>query len=291
MKTRLTDPVLRIWLLFGGLSLGAVLIGGWTAHAHGVAPRSWGLNISAWGLGAGSAALMARRGKASAGWLYVTLAVLCLTLVSPGLNGVHRWVTLGPLRLNGAELLMPVAVTALASQGAHPALRWVFPPIALAILALQPDTSQATATAGAAIVVLGGGGLGRRAKALLGIILTAGVVLAALRPDPLAPVPEVEDVIQLAAALSPGLAALAVAALAGAALAPLVSSGSADPSVRFCACGLTAYFVLSAAAPLLGAFPVPLVGMGVSPILGGWLGIGGLMGLMRNTPQPLASRP
>lgn len=289
MKTRPTNPALRIWLIFGGLSLGAVLMGAWTAHAHGVALRGWGLNIAAWVLGAGVAALMARGGRASAGWLILALAVLGLTLMSPGLSGVHRWITIGPLRLNGAELMMPVALTTLASLGAHSAFRWGFPAIALALLALQPDASQAVATAGAAIVLFGGGGLAFRAKALLGIGLTAGAVAAASRPDPLPPVPEVEGVIQLAAALSPVLAALAVAALAGAALAPLAASGSADPSVRVCARGLAAYLVLSALAPLAGAFPVPLVGMGVSPILGAWLGIGGLMRLVCSPPQRLAT--
>jgi len=287
MKTRPTDPALRIWLLFGGLSLGAVLIGAWTAHAHGVATRGWGLNLAAWGLGAGVAAGMARWGKASAGWLILTGAILGLTLMSPGLSGVHRWITIGPLRLNGAELLMPVALTTLASLGWRSAFRWVFPSISLVLLALQPDASQAVATAGAAIVVCAGGSLAGRTKALLGISWATGAVVAALRPDPLLPVPEVEGVIQLAAALSPGLAVLAVAALAGAALAPLAANGSAVPSVRISARALAAYLVLSALAPLAGAFPVPLVGMGVSPILGAWLGIGGLMQHMRNLPQRL----
>lgn len=289
MRTHLTDQASRLGLLFGGPSLAAVLTGAATAAAHGVASRAWGLNIVAWMLGAGAAAIVARMGKISAGWLVLTVAVLSLTLFSPGLSGVHRWITIGPLRLNGAELLMPVAVAALASLDARSALRWAFPLIALALLALQPDASQAAATAGAVIVLVAGGGPAFRTKAALGIGLAAAAVLAALRPDPLLPVPEVEGVIQLAAALSPGLAVLAVAVLAGAALAPLAAGASTDPAVRVGARGLAAYFVVIALAPMAGAFPVPLVGMGVSPILGAWLGIGGLMRLMRNPPQRQAT--
>jgi hypothetical protein len=40
---------------------------------------------------------------------------------------------------------------------------------------------------------------------------------------------------------------------------------------------LATYFALSALTPLVGTFPVPLVGMGMSPIIGFWLGCGSLI--------------
>ena len=40
------------------------------------------------------------------------------------------------------------------------------------------------------------------------------------------------------------------------------------------ALALSAYFVFSALTPLFGAFPVPLVGIGVSPVIGFWMGAG-----------------
>ena len=45
--------------------------------------------------------------------------------------------------------------------------------------------------------------------------------------------------------------------------------------------------------PMFGAFPVPWVGMGMSPIVGGWLGVGLLAAAMRwrgdaETAKPLA---
>lgn len=49
---------------------------------------------------------------------------------------------------------------------------------------------------------------------------------------------------------------------------------------------LSAYFVGAFVAPALGAYPVPLVGMGMSPILGFWLGTGALASAMRSGSWP-----
>ncbi len=46
------------------------------------------------------------------------------------------------------------------------------------------------------------------------------------------------------------------------------------PEVRCGARALAAYALVSAVAALAGPFPVPLVGMAMSPILGLWLGAG-----------------
>ena len=123
-----------------------------------------------------------------------------------------------------------------------------------------------------------------------GVAIAVAMVGAAwFRPDPLAPVPEVEGIFQLAWASSPFVAILAVVALGAAALTPglVVRAGDAP---RRAALPLVVYFAVSALAPALGAFPAPLVGMGVSPILGAWLGVGLLAALasgrLASSPAP-----
>ncbi|MBV9993543.1 MAG: hypothetical protein JOZ72_19885 [Alphaproteobacteria bacterium] len=251
------------WLLFGCLSLAAVATGCLIASTHGASAHVRSLNLAAWAAGLVLAVLLSR--TRFEGWWPVLAPIgLVATFLFEGMAGVHRWIALGPVRLNAAELLLPATVVALAFDRR---------PLRLAIavlvpLALQPDASQAVAFAGGAIAVL----TLSEDRFLSAALVAALAALSFLKPDVLAPVPEVEGIIGLA---SPAMAALAVLALAGASLAPLAAARS--PA----AYGLAAYLVLAALAPVVGAFPVPLVGMGVSAILGTWLGFGALMGVTR----------
>ncbi len=183
------------------------------------------------------------------------------------------------MRLNGAELILPVALAACAGLARRSLLRLLFPLVPAILLAAQPDVSQAVAWAGASVVLLITADRPAAWRLLVAAGVAAGAVVAGLRPDPLSPVPEVEGVIALAAAVSPALAAVAVAAVGAAALAPLRLATSRDDSVRDAAFSLVTYLVLTTLAPLAGAFPVPFAGMAVSGIFGGWLGVGWLVSL------------
>jgi hypothetical protein len=94
-------------------------------------------------------------------------------------------------------------------------------------------------------------------------------------------VAEVEGVIGLAARISPTLAAFCTVALAAVAAAPWLVTRDAHADLRRAGSGLSILFFLWAAAPAFGAFPVPLVGVGLSPIVGAWLSVGLLAGLAR----------
>lgn len=243
------------WLLFGVFSLAAVAAGCVVVGAY--------MNLAAWAVGLVLAVLISRT-RFEGWWPVLALAGLVVTFVFDGMQGVHRWIVLGPVRVNAAELLLPATVVALAFDKR---------PLRLAIaalipLALQPDASQAIAFAGGAIAIL----TMSEERFLSAAFVAVLAALSFLKPDPLAPVPEVEGIVGLA---SPALAMLAMFALAGASVAPLAATRSAAAS------GLTAYLVLAALAPMFGAFPVPLVGMGMSAILGTWLGFGALMGVTR----------
>jgi hypothetical protein len=114
------------------------------------------------------------------------------------------------------------------------------------------------------------------------VLGTLGLVAAAwLRPDPLQPVPEVEEILQLAYAVSPVLAGLALTALLLFALTPGGLLRGAPHHAAVAGGGLSLYLLLSALTPFLGAFPVPLVGVGLSPVLGAWIGVGALAALLR----------
>lgn len=249
------------------LSLAAVAVGCAVAGASGVPVGVWLRNPIAWFVGAALAVVLALRGGERTEFAFLALAPLGLaaTFLSADLQGVHRWVDLGPLHLNIAQVLLPPALVAIA--GRRDVWTWLVSVVLLALLVLQPDASQTTAFGGAvAVVVLAHRGSGWARVAGLTAIAIA-VFLAWRRPDPLAPVPEVEEIVRLAWAISPSVAVIAGASLAAACLSLGLMRTPA-------ALALAAYAVLTSLVPLVGWFPVPLVGMAMSPIIGLWLGAG-----------------
>ncbi|HEU0077381.1 MAG TPA: hypothetical protein VFQ76_07010, partial [Longimicrobiaceae bacterium] len=198
------------------------------------------------------------------------------TLLDPGMQGVHRWVRLGPVRLHAAAVLLPLLLAALATL--ERARGWwasalVAAVVALALL-LQPDAAQATAFAAGSMVLLlpGAGGRLPRLAGLLPLPLLA--VLASRRDDPLAPVPHVEEILGLAAGLGAGWGVAAAASLALLPAPFLLAGRGAGSRVGL---ALAAYVAVTCLAPLAGSFPVPVMGYGVSPIVGYLLGVAGFL--------------
>lgn len=262
--------------LFAVFSLAAVGVGCFVARASGAPVGEWARNLVAWVVGALVAGGLSRWAgrRAMLGFLIAAPLGLAATLFSGGQEGVHRWIQLGPLRMNVAEMLLPAALVASAAAPIGRRFKWLVATLALALLAAQPDASQATAYGGALIALIAYARTSRTSRAGGSGLVILAIVAAWLRRDPLGPVPEVEGIMGLAWRLAPVAAVAAWSALAGAALSPLAAGRAEGEDVRAAAVALAAYAALSGLAPLVGAFPVPLVGMGMSPILGLWLGMG-----------------
>ncbi len=268
--------------VFGTASLVAVLAGCWTASQTGVPVSIWGRMVAAWAVGLVVAVVLARMARvgdrlAAVGAIGVT-ALVMLSFVDAGLEGVHRWIVIGPVRVNVAAMALPALIAMLAGRA------WAAP-VALAIMVLlmaQPDASQASGFAVAMAIFLLAGPRGRFAWLAIAVV-AALAVISWLRPDPLASVPEVEGIVALAWGQHPALAILAVAALLLATMAPMIVDGAEqrDPAAR----AVAAYMLITAIMPAIGAFPVPLIGMSMSPIMGFWLGIG-LLAQRRNPRRP-----
>ncbi|HEU0055061.1 MAG TPA: hypothetical protein VFQ39_17865 [Longimicrobium sp.] len=265
---------------FALLSLAAVAVGCAVAAAHGVPAGLWARNLVAWGLGAVAAWLIALRTSRLTAFLLLAPIALAATLLAPGLEGVHRWIEVGPLRVNVAATLLPAVVVALANVGDR-RWAWLAAAVVLGLLVLQPDASQAAALGAGMVVVLASLRISALVRAGGAAAVALAVAAACVRPDPLAPVPEVEGIIGLAWAWSPVVAAVAVILLAATVLYPLRLARGSRPPIPVLA--LAACCAVQALAPAFGAFPVPLVGMGMSPILGFWLGAGALVAANRST--------
>lgn len=244
------------------VGVGAVVMG-----LAGVPPVVWGQNVAAVVLGVVMVFVVMRRPQIRRGpavWAtLVMVALLAATLLTPGVDGVHRWLPIGPVRLHAAALLLPPTLVLLAGTGLVASASVAL--AALLILLAQPDAAQACAfAAGWACLAARHG---RRVILPIALALALAAVCL-LRPDPLQPVPHVEGVVGLAFADAPLLGITSVAALL---LVPIAIAVLLRLPISL---ALATYTLGTLIAAWLGHFPVPMLGHGLSPILGYYLAVG-----------------
>jgi hypothetical protein len=266
------DPSHRpaIWAFCVG-SLVTIMAGAAVMAQADLSLDLWIRNPIAWIVAAAIGVFMASRG-----WLGFPVTALCVVVVvlsfwGPGQEGVFRWIGAGPVQLNAAALVLPLAIAVFT-----PKRRWLAVPCFLAlgaVIARQPDISQLAG------IVLAGVVLSASAFGVIGAIVSAlfgaGLVTYCLmQPDPLLPVAHVEGIFSLAFEQSQVLGIGMAVSLALACLSPLLLWGSSD--LRWKGVALAGYFAVTALAPLLGAYPVPLAGYGLSFVAGWVLGFAAL---------------
>lgn len=211
--------------------------------------------------------------------LFAAASAIFLLVLLRGieLDGVKRWLSIGPVQLQPALILGPLLLALVASrEGRHWRVAILIP---LLLVALQPDaaTSVALAIGVAALMVDASSrsarGWSRRriAIAVLSLSLaTAGLLLAGIRTPP--PVAFVEGTVGIA--VLSGSLAIALHILAALlAVAALISRR--NPA----GLALAAYFAVSLVAAVFWAFPMPVLGAGPSHLIGfglavGWLTVG-----------------
>ena len=281
------------WLWWLATPFPALIFGALIMRQHDVPSSRWGLNLIAGILSAAICAVFLARSRTamsrtaaiiSAG---LALAALAATFAMAGSMGVHRWIQVGPLNVHAGAICLPVLIGALGVLDAFGGkLRWA--PLLLAIsaatvLLLQPDAAQATAFAGAAITLLIAN------KQRTGAAWAAALAIAALaawtwmRVDPLSPISYVEGIVGLARQSGSAWLVACIAALAVLPLPFFVSALSRHSAV---ARALGVYLCICLLAPLFGAFPVPLIGFGLSPIVGYFVALAFLRSGDNARPEP-----
>lgn len=269
----------------GVLPLLPILIGAWVARAHGVSPKAFAPNLAAAVLGLVLVALLGRRfwkhpERLAPVLAASALALLAATLLFPSLDGVRRWISLGPVRLNASAVLVPWLLLALWMLLGQARLG-----LALGLVAVsqvlhiaQPDAGQATAFCAGVLVLLGTARSIPRAGRVAGsAIAVIGAAVAWGRADPLDAVAHVERILHLAAGQGVPWLLAALVALGGLFL-PMAHTvagwGSKRSEAAALAVGLGAYFGGALAATGLGNFPVPVLGAGAGHVLGWYCALG-----------------
>ncbi len=259
-----------IWAFCVG-SLVAIIVGAAVMAQADIPLQIWIRNPIAWAVAVIVGVLTASRGWLGFPVTLLAALVIVLSIWGPEQEGVFRWVGAGPIQLNAAALVLPLAIAVFT-----PRRRWLAIPCFLVmggVIAHQPDISQLTAFAVASVVLFGIAF--RLAGALAALIINTGlIVYCVMQPDPLLPVPHVEGIFSLAFSQSPVFGYGLAVSLAVAVLSPLLLWRSAD--LRWKAAALSGYFAATAIAPLFGAYPVPLGGYGLSFVAGWVLGFAAL---------------
>lgn len=257
----------RAILVFTLASLLTVILGA-VAMAQGDVPLGiWIRNPVAWLVAMAVSVVLAWRGWLTGWTAPAALAIVALSFLGPDQEGVHRWLGLGPVQLNAAALVLPLAIAAFLRERIALAAP-CFALIAFA-LAWQPDISQAAAFAAAAIILCFAR-FGWKGAAVAALVGAGAIALCLSRPDPLEPVAHVEGIFTLAWSQSPLLAITMAASLAATVLSPLLLWRTGR--IRWAGLALAAYFATTSLAPLAGAYPVPLAGYGLSFVIGSILG-------------------
>ncbi len=259
-----------IWA-FGAGSLLAIILGAAVMAQADIPLSIWIRNPIAWFVAAAIGAFMASRGWFGIGAIVFAVVVVGLSNVGPGQEGVFRWIGAGPVQLNAAALVLPVAIAACTTSRAWiAALCFV---VIGVVIARQPDISQLAGFVIASVILFAAAfrWMGALAALIIGVALLAYCLM---QPDPLLPVPHVEGILQLAFDQSLVLGIAMATALGLTVACPLLLLRSAD--LRWRALALSGYLAATTVAPLFGAYPVPLAGYGLSFVIGWVLGFAAL---------------
>ena len=271
----------RLWCL--ATPVPALIVGALIMRQHDVPASRWGLNLIGGVIAAAVCSVFLARSRTSMSQTVAMVSscfvvgALAATFAVTGSMGVHRWIPIGPLTMHAGAVCLPLFIVALRVLDAFGGkLRWG--PILLAmagatLLLLQPDAAQATAFAAAVFTLLIASKQRAHAAWVAALVIAALAGWTWTQRDPLPPVPYVEGIIGLARQNGPVWLVASIATLAVLPLPFFIGpSGSHSAFVR----ALGVYWCVCILAPFVGHFPVPLVGFGLSPIVGYFVALANL---------------
>ena len=225
--------------------------------------------------------------------IILTLLGLATSILGGDSSEPERWISVGPVRLYIAPVLLPSFIAAcsviVGKQRMISFTAVLATALLLSLLSLQPDASQVLGLTAASAVVVAQHRLGVFRLGAVAFLLGALTLWAFSLPDTLEPVPHVEEAFALA--LSHSLfAGLAIIASAGALIVGLWIRSRSGPSWL---AAVASYYMVLFVCSTTGITPAPLLGYGAGPILGFGL-MAGLLGwlehqnLHNKSMQPIA---
>lgn len=260
----------------------AVLMGCIYMLSAGAPREFWIINGAALACAIGLSVFLKRpdRGFGAVAFTGFALALFVATLFSDEeIDGIHRWIAVGPVRLHVGLLLLPATISLLPDLRRELALLTV---IAISlIVSLQPDRASAFALLSGVLVLA----MAKRDKWSLGMLAIVGFsfLWTLWKIDPLQPVRFVEYVIRDAWESHPSSAAVMAVSLLLALVVPLSGLNFRNQIPLIASLATIGGFVIIS---LFGPYPTPLIGYGATAIVGYGLALG--LSAVRETGVGLA---
>ncbi len=211
--------------------------------------------------------MIIRRLSWQPGWVAVLLlSLLAATLLfGPEIDGVRRWLALGPIRLHVGMAVVPMLAVAAAIGSDRSALLSLT--LVALVAALQPDLATAMAAFAASLAIAM---VERWQPVRCLALLPTGIALAwclAYR-DTLAQVRFVEGVWTEAAARTPWLVGAMLLSLVLLVATPSIGWSAMTNRQRAASAAFSAAVLGFMLASIVGSYPVPLFGGGAAAIIG-----------------------
>lgn len=197
---------------------------------------------------------------------FISIILLALTFFHAGVDNVHRYLSIGAISLNVGSIVLPILLIELART-----LKlknwWLITLLILIIIVIlffQPDASKVTAFSIASLFFLSK----HISKNIQYVILSLPIIISITAwffLDELAPVDYVEGILLMTKEIGTVLFILAVLSLMILPLPFFLFKTRANQSISI---SLGIYFSIVLSSTIFGNFPVPLLGYGVSPIIG-----------------------
>ncbi|MFH7817977.1 hypothetical protein [Neobacillus thermocopriae] len=253
------------------LMLPSILIGTLAMVSYGVTVSLWMQNIIIWIIGTTLSSVFIIKNKkrkffiGNFSYTIIIVTLLILPFFFNGLDGVHRWLSFGPINLYIASIILPLLLIHIWKLALNKREHYVLglTIITSVILLFQPDAGQLTAFACATAFFVWKI-LSNRMIKILFITFTAAIcVISWVFLDDLAPVPYVEHIIFLVADLGNFWFILGIFSLI-LLLFPFFFYGRKS----MISLSLGVYYLMTMIVTLIGYFPMPIMGYGISPIIG-----------------------
>lgn len=213
-----------------------------------------------------------RRSKYNNITILISVLFFILTFMNPGMNGVHRWVAIGIIKLNVSMIVLPIIIIALWKVLQIKEL-WFAIVITMAIsvlLFIQPDASQLTGFAIPMMIMLCSKTNKKVLCSFIVGIFSILIILSWVFLDSLTAVAYVERIVSLLANMGLIWLTLGIISLV---ILPMPFILFSPKNLKLPSICVGLYFIIILISTLFGNFPVPLMGYGISPIIGYFISI------------------